>query len=92
MAEWFKAQSWKDCLFERVTRVRIPISPYFNFRVKLTVSVLCSLFVPCFLVYLGGGEISENYINNGKAKVEKRVIVYKTGGESVKCCLSVYKR
>ena len=28
MAERFKAQSWKDCLLERVTRVQIPISPF----------------------------------------------------------------
>ena len=28
MAERFKAQSWKDYLSERVTRVQIPISPF----------------------------------------------------------------
>lgn len=27
MAEWFKAQSWKDCLSVTVTRVQIPFSP-----------------------------------------------------------------
>lgn len=30
---WFKAQSWKDCLSEMVTRVRIPFSPFFLFLV-----------------------------------------------------------
>ena len=27
MAEWLKAHAWKACLLERVTRVRIPVSP-----------------------------------------------------------------
>ena len=27
MAEWLKAHAWKACLPERVTRVRIPVSP-----------------------------------------------------------------
>ena len=31
---WFKAQSWKDCLSEMVTRVRIPFSPFFLFSIK----------------------------------------------------------
>jgi hypothetical protein len=28
MAEWFKAQTWKVCLGETSTRVRIPLSPF----------------------------------------------------------------
>ena len=28
MAEWLKAQHWKCCLGETLTRVRIPLSPY----------------------------------------------------------------
>ena len=27
MAEWLKAHAWKACLLERVTWVRIPLSP-----------------------------------------------------------------
>ncbi len=27
MAEWLKAQHWKCCLGETLTRVRIPLSP-----------------------------------------------------------------
>ena len=27
VAEWLKAHAWKACLLERVTRVRIPVSP-----------------------------------------------------------------
>ena|GEM_PF-2390606 len=27
VAEWLKAHAWKACLPERVTRVRIPVSP-----------------------------------------------------------------
>jgi hypothetical protein len=27
MAEWLKAHAWKACLLERVTGVRIPLSP-----------------------------------------------------------------
>jgi hypothetical protein len=31
MAEWLKAHAWKACLLERVTWVRIPLSPpYFQ--------------------------------------------------------------
>src|SRR5438034_439937 len=29
MAEWLKAHAWKACLLERVTWVRIPLSPPF---------------------------------------------------------------
>src|SRR6516164_1922489 len=27
MAEWLKAHAWKACILERVSRVRIPVSP-----------------------------------------------------------------
>lgn len=30
VAEWFKAQSWKDCIRETVSRVRISPSPPFK--------------------------------------------------------------
>src|SRR5580698_6171048 len=30
MAEWLKAHAWKACLLERVTWVRIPLSPPFS--------------------------------------------------------------
>jgi hypothetical protein len=29
MAEWLKAHAWKACILERVSRVRIPVSPPF---------------------------------------------------------------
>src|SRR5215471_5623188 len=31
MAEWLKAHAWKACLLERVTWVRIPLSPPLNY-------------------------------------------------------------
>ncbi len=30
MAEWLKAHAWKACLLERVTWVRIPLSPPYH--------------------------------------------------------------
>ena len=30
MSEWLKEHAWKACVFERVPRVRIPLSPPLN--------------------------------------------------------------
>jgi hypothetical protein len=35
VAEWLKAHAWKACLLERVTRVRIPVSPQKRSRAHL---------------------------------------------------------
>lgn len=35
MAEWLKAHAWKVCLRETVTRVRIPLSPPYQFIKRL---------------------------------------------------------
>ena len=35
MAEWLKAHAWKACLLERVTWVRIPLSPPYFQRVSV---------------------------------------------------------
>src|ERR1700693_4685532 len=32
MAEWLKAHAWKACLLERVTWVRIPLSPPYSLQ------------------------------------------------------------
>ena len=34
VAEWLKAHAWKACLLERVTRVRIPVSPQKRSRTR----------------------------------------------------------
>jgi hypothetical protein len=34
MAEWLKAHAWKACLLERVTWVRIPLSPPYFPRIN----------------------------------------------------------
>ena len=34
MAEWLKAQHWKCCLGETLTRVRIPLSPFSGDRLQ----------------------------------------------------------
>ncbi len=36
MAEWLKAHAWKACLLERVTWVRIPLSPPYFFGAVVT--------------------------------------------------------
>ena len=53
VAEWLKAHAWKACLLERVTRVRIPVSPqkrsrtHEEFRLRFFLKAL---------QYLGGNQ------------------------------------
>ena len=44
VAEWLKAHAWKACLLERVTRVRIPVSPLHQSSTLQEVG-LCFFFV-----------------------------------------------
>jgi hypothetical protein len=44
MAEWFKAQHWKCCLEETLTRVRIPLSPNIKTRNKKNTILKENLF------------------------------------------------
>src|ERR1035438_2273894 len=57
MAEWLKAHAWKACLLERVTWVRIPLSPPL-----LLLSCTCKMVIP--ILIQESGRVTMNRVVN----------------------------
>jgi hypothetical protein len=71
MAEWLKAHAWKACLLERVTWVRIPLSPpSFDFcYLQFVTGNQIPIFASGAVLSTGGNVAVRLYRQVGKGKV-----------------------